>query len=90
MATYYLCPSRNATAWRLWGSDVWAPHSAGRSRGQRYGAPAEAELVKLSRDNLLRAFRGAEETATQLQKIRRQSFATIEELDQGKDKPNVY
>ena len=50
----------------------------------------DAELVKLSRGNLLRAFRGAEETAARLQKSQRPSFATIEELDQGKDKPNLY
>ena len=50
----------------------------------------DAELVKLSRGNLLRAFRGAEETAARLQKTQRPSFATIEELDQGKDKPNLY
>ena len=50
----------------------------------------DAELVKLSRGNLLRAFRGAEEIAARLQKTRRPSFATIEELDQGKDKPNLY
>lgn len=50
----------------------------------------DAELVKLSRGNLLRVFRGAEEIAARLQKTRRPSFATIEELDQGKDKPNLY
>ena len=50
----------------------------------------DAELVKLSRGNLLRAFRGAEETSVRLQKTQRPSFATIEELDQGKDEPNLY
>jgi membrane dipeptidase len=48
------------------------------------------ELIKLSRANLLRALRGAEQVAARLQKATAPSIETIEELDQGKDKPNLY
>jgi membrane dipeptidase len=48
------------------------------------------DLVKLSRGNLLRVLRATEQVAARLQKSRPPSIKTIEELDQGKDKPNLY
>jgi membrane dipeptidase len=50
----------------------------------------DADLKKLAGQNLLRAFRAAEATAARLQKTRRPSTKTIEELDGVKaEKPKA-
>ena len=50
----------------------------------------EADLAKLSRGNVLRALRGAEQAAARLQKSRAASHLTIEQLDRGQPLPNEY
>jgi len=47
-------------------------------------------LEKLARGNLLRAMRGAERAAAELQKSRAASYATIEQMDGGKAQPDKY
>ena len=51
---------------------------------------SDEDLAKLSRGNLLRVLRAAERTAVRLQQSRPPSYRTIEELDRGQSKPNVY
>lgn len=51
---------------------------------------SDEALIKLSRGNLLRALRAAEQTAVRLQQALPPSYRTIEELDRRQPKPNVY
>ena len=51
---------------------------------------SDEDLIKLSRGNLLRVLRAAERAAVKLQQARPPSYRTIEELDHGQPKPNVY
>ena len=48
----------------------------------------EQQLARLARGNLLRAMRQAEQAAARLQKTRAASYATIEQLDGGKEQPD--
>ncbi len=49
---------------------------------------SDEELIKLSRGNLIRVLKAAEDTSERLQKERNPSYATIEQLDQGQEAPN--
>lgn len=51
---------------------------------------SDEDLIKLSRSNLLRVMRAAEGVAAKLQQKHPASYRTIEELDRGQPKPNVY
>lgn len=51
---------------------------------------SDEALAKLSRGNFLRTLRAAERTAVKLQQARPPSYRTIEEMDRGQPKPNVY
>ncbi len=51
---------------------------------------SDEQLIKLSRDNLIAALEGAEKAAARVQQEREPSFATIEELNGGQEKPDVY
>ncbi|MBL8270492.1 membrane dipeptidase, partial [Steroidobacter sp.] len=50
---------------------------------------SDAELIKLSRGNILKALRGAEQAAAKLQQKVVPSIRTIEEIDGGQAQPNV-
>jgi membrane dipeptidase len=50
----------------------------------------EADLAKLSRGNVLRVLRGAEDAAARLQEVRGASFQSIEQLDRGQPLPDKY
>jgi len=50
----------------------------------------EEALAKLSRGNVLRVLRGAEQAAARIQAERPASYATIEQLDGGKALPDKY
>ncbi|MGH8031251.1 MAG: dipeptidase [Luteimonas sp.] len=51
---------------------------------------SDDDLIKLARGNLLRVLKLAEQVAGRLQRARPASYITIEELDGGRDKPNLY
>jgi len=50
---------------------------------------SDAELIKLSRGNILRALRGAERAAAKLQQKVVPSIGTIEQVDGGQAEPNL-
>jgi membrane dipeptidase len=50
----------------------------------------EEDLAKLARGNVLRVLRGAEQAAVRIQRERPPSYATIEQLDGGKLRPDKY
>jgi membrane dipeptidase len=51
---------------------------------------SDDHLIALSRGNILRAMRGAEQAAARLQQQRGPSTATIEQLDGGRKEPELY
>jgi len=51
---------------------------------------SDEDLIKLSRGNLLRVLKGAEQAADRMRRSRPPSYLTIEQLDRGQDKPNPY
>lgn len=51
---------------------------------------SDDQLIALSRGNILRAIRGAEQASARLQQQRGPSTATIEELDGGRKEPELY
>jgi membrane dipeptidase len=50
----------------------------------------EEDLAKLARGNVLRVLRGAEQAAVRIQRERPPSYATVEQLDGGKLRPDKY
>jgi membrane dipeptidase len=55
----------------------------------RRGWPEDA-LARLARGNVLRVLREAEQAASRIQRERPASYATIEQLDGGKARPDPY
>lgn len=84
------------------GSDFYGAHaqmSIGLEDTSRYPALfaelirrgwSDEELINLARGNLLRALRARVRAAAKLQQARLPSYRTIEEIDHGRPKPNVY